>query len=178
MLTRWPTVCRLLLKNTGRNNQRVSRTDTENWYRTGNMPWKSPTSEKLGAVCRIVSSTGQKPSVIKQVDWQWQMDVLHQEHETCALLTTGAQLFQRPFLHMQTRHTWKVHLQRGGLERLIYPNGLASVRAGKDQWDRPSLYITENNVDEIKNVSSNKRLLTLQGLIWECVQISIPTLSR
>lgn len=63
-----------------------------------------------------------------------------------------------------------MHFQRGGLQRLIYPYGLASVRAGKDQWDRPSLYITENNVDEIKNVSSNKKLLMLQGLIWECVQ--------
>lgn len=31
MLTRWPTVCRLLLKNTGWNNQRVPRTDTESW---------------------------------------------------------------------------------------------------------------------------------------------------
>lgn len=143
MLTRWQTVCGLLL-----SNQRVSRTDTENWYRTGNMPWKSPTSKKLGAVCRIVSSIGQKPPAITQVDWQWQMDVLHWEHETCAVLTTAAQLFQRPFLHMQTLHTQKMHLQRGGLQRLVYPNGLASVGTGKEQWDRPSLCVRENDADE------------------------------
>lgn len=76
MLTIWPAVCSRLLKDTGWNNQRASRTDTENWYRTGNKPWKSPACEELGAVCRTASSTGQETSVIQQVGWCWQMDAL------------------------------------------------------------------------------------------------------
>lgn len=76
MLTRWPAVCSWFLKNTGWNNQRASRTDRENWQRTGNKPWKSPACEELEAVRKTASSTGQKTFVIQQVGWCWQMDAL------------------------------------------------------------------------------------------------------
>lgn len=142
------------------------------------MPRKSPTSVKLGAVCGIVSSTGQKPSVVEQVGWQWQMDVLHQEHKTCVNSWSWTLPETSPARANQA------HVESARSKRWFAKAGLSqrvgSSRNCKKDTGTDLLFMLEKGMLMrcVKNVLSKKELLIQRGLIWECAQISIPTLSR
>lgn len=80
---------------------------------------------KLRAVCGIVSSTGQKPSVEEQVGWQRQMGVLHSEHKTSPNNLSWAVPEASPACASQAQ------VESAPWGRLVCPKELAAVGIGK-----------------------------------------------
>lgn len=106
------------------------------------------------------------------------MDVLHQEHKTCANNWSWALPETSPARANQA------HVERARSKRWFAKAGLSQGVGSSRNWKKGAgtdlLFMLEKVILMrcIKNVLSNKELLTLRGLIWECAEISVPTLSR